>query len=329
MINNPALDVAIGLAFIYAIYSLIATVSTEIFSTFLKLRGKNLKIAILRMLDNSSFPENQKENSLKPPENKLENDLSEKFLNQPEIRFLGRITRNGKERCPSYIKPTTFARALLNTLDYTWSENTNLSSLKEKLNPENPTHKLIINMLDEANEDIEKFKELSAQWFNDTMDRASGWYKRKTQLITLITAALIVFPLNLNTIEISRKLGSDKKARVEMVEAAGNYIQSYSLVNHTNQNNLAKLDSLNNQMQVLLSEAAETGSILEIGLNLKSPSDWFIYIFGCLLTVIALSLGAPFWFDLLNRFVKLRNSGTQEKTEVKDSRQIRKVSVQL
>jgi len=218
---------------------------------------------------------------------------------------------------------------LLNTIDYSWSENTDLTTLKEKLNPDTPTHKLIINMLDEANGDIAKFKELSAQWFNDTMDRASGWYKRKTQLITLIAAAIIVFPLNLNTIEISRKLSSDKEARIEMVEAAGNYIQTYSLVNETNQDNLAKLDSLNNQMQILLAEAGKTESILDMNIQPKTPDQWFVYIFGCLLTVIALSLGAPFWFDLLSRFIKLRNTGVPEKTEIKDSRQIRKVSVKI
>lgn len=329
MIDNPALDIAIGLAFTYGIYSLIATVATEIISTFLKLRGNNLKTAIIRMLDNVSDKKQVSQETQTRTNGKLDADLSREFLNQPEIRFLGRISRNGKERCPSYIKPATFARALLNTIDYNWSETTNFSTLKEKLNPDNPTHKLIINMLDEANGDIAKFKELSAQWFNDTMDRASGWYKRKTQIITLIAAAIIVFPLNLNTIEISRKLSSDKEARIEMVKAAGNYIQTYSQVNGTNQDNLAKLDSLNNQMQILLEEAGKTESILNMNIQPQTPSDWFVYIFGCLLTVVALSLGAPFWFDLLSRFVKLRNTGMPEKTEMKDNRQIRKVSVRL
>ncbi|WP_010661877.1 hypothetical protein [Marinilabilia salmonicolor] len=329
MIDNPALDIAIGLAFTYGIYSLIATVATEIISTFLKLRGKNLKTTIIRMLDNGSDKKQVSKEPKTSANGKLDNDLSQKFLNQPEIRFLGRISRSGKERCPSYIKPATFARALLNTIDYPWSENTDLSTLKEKLTPDNPTHKLIINMLDEANGDIAKFKDLSAQWFSDTMDRASGWYKRKTQMITLIAAAIIVFPLNLNTIEISRKLSSDKVARMEMVEAAGTYIQTYSLVNRTNQDNLAKLDSLNDQMQILLAEAGKTESILNMDIQPKTPSDWFVYIFGCLLTVIALSLGAPFWFDLLSRFIKLRNTGVPEKSETKNNRQVRKVSVKI
>ncbi len=329
MINNPALDVAIGLVFIYAIYGLIATVATEIISTLLQLRGKNLKKAILRMLDNGPIPKNTSGNNDLPNNEKVADDLSPGFLQQPEIRFLGKITKSGKERCPSYIKPATFTRALLNSLDYTWSDATNLSSLKEKLNPDNPTHKLIINMIEEANNDIEKFKTLSAQWFNDTMDRASGWYKRKTQWITLVAALLIAFSLNLNTIEISRKLGSDKKNRLEMVQAAGNYIQTMTHTDTLAGNELDKLESLNNQMQQLISETNEMGSVVDIQFDLETPTDWFIYILGCFLTALALSLGAPFWFDLLNRLIRLRNSGAQEKTEVKDTRQIRKVSVKL
>jgi hypothetical protein len=151
MINNPALDVAIGLVFIYAIYSLIATVGTEIVSTLLQLRGKNLKKGIMRMLDNGPVPRKSNDNPTDNQTLKLEDNLSPRFLNQPEIRFLGRITKSGKERCPSYIKPATFTRALLNSLDYTYSDSTNLSSLKTKLNADNPTHNLIINMIDEAN----------------------------------------------------------------------------------------------------------------------------------------------------------------------------------
>jgi hypothetical protein len=34
-----------------------------------------------------------------------------------------------------------------------------------------------------------------------------------------------------------------------------------------------------------------------------------VKILGLLVTVLAISLGAPFWFDLLNRLVNLRSTG--------------------
>ena len=42
------------------------------------------------------------------------------------------------------------------------------------------------------------------------------------------------------------------------------------------------------------------------------PSDavgWVLKVIGLLFTVGALTLGAPFWFDLLSKFVSLRSAG--------------------
>ena len=36
--------------------------------------------------------------------------------------------------------------------------------------------------------------------------------------------------------------------------------------------------------------------------------DWMERIIGWLLTIMAISVAAPFWFDLLSRFMNLRNA---------------------
>jgi hypothetical protein len=41
---------------------------------------------------------------------------------------------------------------------------------------------------------------------------------------------------------------------------------------------------------------------------LKNPEFW-AKLLGLLLTGIAISLGAPFWFDLLNKVVSIRSAG--------------------
>jgi hypothetical protein len=55
-------------------------------------------------------------------------------------------------------------------------------------------------LLDEAGHDIERFKTQLEIWFNNTMDRASGWYKRKTQAIQLVLALAIVVIANVDSI---------------------------------------------------------------------------------------------------------------------------------
>src|SRR5689334_17547149 len=51
MFNNVALDVFIGLVFIYLLYSLLATILQEIIASQLGLRGRMLQRAMRRMLE--------------------------------------------------------------------------------------------------------------------------------------------------------------------------------------------------------------------------------------------------------------------------------------
>jgi hypothetical protein len=53
------------------------------------------------------------------------------------------------------------------------------------------------------------------------------------------------------------------------------------------------------------------------------PDDfwsWLGRLAGWSATVLALSLGAPFWFDVLGKFARLRNTGNREGTLKDDDR---------
>jgi hypothetical protein len=40
-------------------------------------------------------------------------------------------------------------------------------------------------------------------------------------------------------------------------------------------------------------------------------AGWVLYkLFGLFISIFAVSLGAPFWFDMLSKFVNLRSAGT-------------------
>jgi hypothetical protein len=55
------------------------------------------------------------------------------------------------------------------------------------------------------------------------------------------------------------------------------------------------------------------GAIAKCWQNRSWPS--LVQILGWLLTALALSLGAPFWFDMLNKFINLRGAGDKPKRE--------------
>ncbi|MGQ1786242.1 MULTISPECIES: hypothetical protein [unclassified Saccharicrinis] len=310
MLNNPAIDIAIGLVFIYAVYSLIATTLTELINSWLNLRGKVLRTGIKRMLDDQ--------------DNKSDTDeiLSNIFLERPEFKYLGKKSMfTGKSKLPSYLKPKTFAKTLLNMLDKVYDSQMDLSVVKSKLNPNSPTHQYLIGLIEGAENKTEEFKAGAEEWYSETMERVSGWYKKKAQLTTFIVGLAIAYSMNVNTIEIAKRLGKDEKSRIAMVEAASGYVASYGSLDSIPDKGLEKVDALTTQIEELLNETKTVDSIIDIkfpSLDMDSPS-WFTYILGCLLTAIALSVGAPFWFDLLNKLIKLRGSGTQEKTETDTS----------
>jgi len=163
-------------------------------------------------------------------------------------------------------------------------------------------------LLDEAGQDIEQLKTQLEIWFNNTMDRVSGWYKRKTQIIQLVLALAIVVIANVDSIRITRSLsGVNSPLRDSIKDAAHSFVQ-------------AGLPQGPPAAQ--LSAATEA-----IG-NLALPIGWVkggfgpTTAFGWVITALAASLGAPFWFDLLNRFVNVRAAGKAPEEEPKSPKEV-------
>ena len=65
-------------------------------------------------------------------------------------------------------------------------------------------------------------------WFNDTMDRLSGWYKRRAQLAAFfigLTAALL---LNVDTVQLATQLWKEPALREAISANTEYYLQQYS-----------------------------------------------------------------------------------------------------
>ena len=118
MFNNVALDVVIGLVFIYLLYSLFATVLSEIIATKLGLRARNLKEGVDRMLNDDKDDKGfwaRFWDSLKLTKNP-KNPRITNFYNHPEIKYLG---STGIFKIPSQFKAVSFSKTLLNLLNET------------------------------------------------------------------------------------------------------------------------------------------------------------------------------------------------------------------
>ncbi|HYX29293.1 MAG TPA: hypothetical protein VE863_12065 [Pyrinomonadaceae bacterium] len=167
---------------------------------------------------------------------------------------------------------------------------------------------LIGREVNNAEQQIEVFKDNVEQWFNDTMDRVGGWYKRWTQKILLAIAIVVVIAGNVDSFMLAKRFLRDTTLRASVVSAAEKAVSSA---------NPTQSDS---SRDALLKTAQSTK--LPFGWT-SDPNDpfysdqipnnagnWILKIVGLFISIFAVSLGAPFWFDTLSKFINVRAAGT-------------------
>ncbi|MGE5845514.1 MAG: hypothetical protein ACM34O_02235 [Ignavibacteria bacterium] len=319
MLDNIVLQIMIGLSFIYAMYSLFTTIINELIASLFSLRARNLGRALKRMLiDDDKTP--------------LEKKLYENFYNHPLIKYMS----TGKlHKRPSYITPENFSKTMVDILKGFDSIDLeeSIKKINEKLDElgkkagdsgwQSDTIKLLKSFLNDAGNNIEKFKTNLEKWFNDMMERASGWYKRQIQYIVLIIGLVLAISFNVNTLEIVDRLSKDKNARDQILKLSENYVRNPAQYTNSDSVTANRFDLLVVRADSLYKADIETANQI-IGLGWKSWDDFTSHIwgniFGCLITALAISLGAPFWFDLLNKFVKLRGTGKKPEEETQKNK---------
>jgi len=144
------------------------------------------------------------------------------------------------------------------------------------------------------------------KWFNDTMDRASGWYKRRTQSALLLLGLVMAFAANIDTIAVARWLWA-------VMDTASNYAQRLPALPAPATKDERK------PSEALQSFSAQVAALDQQITTLQYPIGWsketwerfsvLQFLLGGLLTAIAISMGSTFWFDALQNLVKIRATG--------------------
>ena len=316
--NSVVLDVFIGLFFIYCLYSLLATAVKEAIASILNLRAKTLYQAINRMLTDSS------------DDSPIKEVLFNAFYSHPLIKYFS----SGKRlhQIPSYISPESFSKILFDILrdDKNSDSALKMENIKKGIEQllqvsgqknESDTITLIKSFLRDADNNIDKFRQSVEKWFNETMDRTSGWYKRKSYLIVFTIGLFIAVGFNVNTFDVVSRLSKDKDAREQLSGMAANYLQNQPIKTDS----LVETDiekqvesSIKNVDSLYQKDIHDANIIIGAGwssLDQLWQSIKLWNILGWLVTAIAISFGAPFWFQLLSKLVPLRGTGPRIATE--------------
>lgn len=301
------LEVTIGIVLVYLVLSLVCTSLLEAVIGAMGFKSRNLQTAIETLVGSKS--------------------LADELYGQPEIVAL----QGPKGQRPSYIPPDVFARSILTlTTGGEWRKSGGLPTvLRERFvelagagDKDESSQKLgerLVEFIDEAEGDIEVLKNKIELWFDRTNDRSKGWFKRRVNWWLIGIGFVVALVVNADTIRIFQRLSEDPALREAAVALAEQRVE-------------------NGQVQIPDSgEAPLTAVVREqvgevapfIGWSEQDPFvdavrgkqsgpiaiQTLVKILGLLLTAFAISLGAPFWFDLLQKLVNVRKSVAPERAE--------------
>lgn len=292
------LQVVIGLIFVLLLLSLLATTMMELVASAFALRGRNLEKALRNMLANTDVDDRM---VAAFKENALYKQLSYKY---------------GKKRyAPSYLSDRSFQSILMETI----LNGDPFDRIEEKLDtlPDADLKGVLKQFLRESEQDSEAFKAKVRTWYNDVMDRASGWYKRYTQKILVGMGFCIAVIFNADTLAIYERLESDPETLQQVLTLAEDYVNGKDGLEIAPPQMSPEFDASLAKLEGMINDQIESVKS-PLGLGWKnvdwSEVTWYdlaLKLLGWTVTALAVSLGAPFWFDLLRKLVNIRSSGNK------------------
>jgi len=311
MFGLPVLDVAIGMAFLYLLFALMCTTLNEIIASAFDRRAKMLRRGIRSLVGSEQ--------------------LVDALYRHPAIASLAPIEKRG-DPLPSYIPASRFAQAIT---DQFTGAGPGTNATKPEIDTLRDEAAKQLKTMMERSRDPEELNKKIEDWYEQTMDRVTGWYKRYVQRQTYALAIVLVLWLNLDSIHLIQRLWSDSALRATVVEAAKTRIQESGgaepipVVEYTEGDKpdsghpvqTGSVTLTDREKELLTSLTGWQSDLLRLNAERQlRPGEkwqrlrWFggvakVHLLGWILTVLALSMGAPFWFDTLNRFMNLRNAG--------------------
>jgi hypothetical protein len=286
MLDTPVVNVAIGLVFCFAAMALAASTVTEALASLVKLRANTLVSGIQKMLNDPKF-----------------DGLALQIYNHALVHPQGSGGMQSRSRFwsysgPSYIRSANFATAAVDVLQKIPGDKAQLITSIDALGDEQ-LKQLLKGMVVRAAGDMEHLRKQIADWFDSSMDRVSGAYKRQAQLISFVIGFGLAAAFNVDATHVVAALW----ANPTMAKAVANQASPLTSSNPDLKQTMEKLQSLPVGAGALgRCDGRElwcVGGRAVIGLNLA----------GWLITAVAAVFGAPFWFDLLSKLVQLRGAG--------------------
>ncbi|MFZ0912965.1 MAG: hypothetical protein WBQ76_15605 [Candidatus Korobacteraceae bacterium] len=302
------LDLAIGICFIYLLMALVCSTLNETIAGVINSRGKTLEKGIVSLLHDPA--------------------LKTKFYAHPLIQGLQDVN----DRLPSYIASNKFALALMDTLTGPAAANDPDALRKGVASLENTAARTALTAVLQNPRFTTDQQRLEA-WYEQSMNRVSGWYKRTSQIRIYVLAAAVTLVINADTLKILDTLWNNPTRSALLVEHAKGRLEKgrpdaegqSSTANEKANDATASKSAQTPEKEVITPQEEQLlgqvtgwqGDRYSDRPQHKTAADFGLWIWyllknrlgGWLITMLAVSLGAPFWFDTLSRFMNVRSAG--------------------
>ncbi|MEH2195618.1 MAG: hypothetical protein V7K98_23665 [Nostoc sp.] len=172
--------------------------------------------------------------------------------------------------------------------------------------------------ISDLTEEMNQFKNEVETWFDRSMDRASGVYKRNAKGVAILIGISVAFLTNTDTFHLVKRLSEDSVIRSTIAQSASQRIDYIN--DETARKGIDKLlgnasipigwQNINQQFELL-----DTTKSNRVYIRI---SQVFKLICGWIVSGFAIAMGAPFWFDILNKIINVRNAGPKPVAYTKD-----------
>ena len=202
---------------------------------------------------------------------------------------------------------------------------------------------LLLNVeeyVSEGETNLAKARKNVERWFDDTMDRVSGAFKRYSQMMAMIIGLILALTLNVDSIDLTLYLWREPAVRQVLAQNAADFDLTpqelkdnpeEALQNFRNQfaglslpigwgfSRVPSAALSDPNCQLFPRQDREPDQAFGIPVpgsnlcivppNTSNQGNLAIKLLGIFLTALAARQGAPFWFDILKRVVNLRGTG--------------------
>jgi hypothetical protein len=318
----PLLDIAIGLTLIYTFFSLLVSELTEFLTTALRWRATHLQRGIMTLLGESL--------ALRHQPDQFKNTITGRLYYSSLIGSMTQQSRRYRLFVgPSYIPSDVFADALLEVLQAMpeverrepqlhQSADQSMGQLARLMSKLEDSDQLPSRLKDNLKRlasrtqaqarttelQMEQFRHEIALWYDHSMDRLSGTYRRNVKAFTVLIGSILAVLINADSLYMLRRISENTATRSVIIQ---NAVQIQGC-----QDDLSSSQCMNKMADLLDSTTVPIGWH-PVNFQQQFPQLNLVYLLkaalGWLLTGIAISMGSRFWFQILDQLIQVRETG--------------------